>query len=186
MIKRMPPCAKFLKDLCTVKRNLNINKKAFLTEQMRVIIENKTLVKYKNSGCPTISVTISEHCINRALLDLGSSVNLLPYFVYTQLGLGELKPTRITLFLANGSIKVPRGVIEDVLVHVNNFYFLVDFVVLDTTPGMRGQNHVPIILGRPFLATTNDLINCRNGCMQITFGDMTLELNIFNFRRKLE
>ena len=69
---------------------------------------------------------------------------------------------------------------------VKILYFPVDFIVLDTSPGMRGQNHDPIILGRPFLTTANALINCRNSRMQITFKDMTLELNIFNLGKKME
>ncbi|RVW82030.1 Retrovirus-related Pol polyprotein from transposon 17.6 [Vitis vinifera] len=95
MIKQVPTYAKFLKDLCTIKRGLNVNKKAFLTEQV----------------------------VEKALLDLGASVNLLPYSVYKQLGLGELKPTSITLSLADRSVKIPRGIIEDVLVQVDNFYY---------------------------------------------------------------
>jgi hypothetical protein len=63
------------------------------------------------------------------LLDLGASVNLLPYSVYVQLGLGELKPTSVTLQLADRSMKVPRGIIEDVLIKVDKFYYLVDFIV---------------------------------------------------------
>jgi hypothetical protein len=70
--------------------------------------------------------------IEKALLDLGASINLLPYLVYLQLGLGELKPTSMTLQLANRSVKIPRGIIEDVLIKVDKFYFPVDFIVLDT------------------------------------------------------
>ncbi|WKA06915.1 hypothetical protein VitviT2T_024793 [Vitis vinifera] len=121
--------------------------------------------------------------VEKALLDLGASVNLLPYSVYKQLGLGELKPTSITLSLADRSVKIPRGVIEDVLVQVDNFYYPVDFVVLDTDPTVKEANSVPIILGRPFLATSNAIINCRNGLMQLTFGNMTLELNIFHMSK---
>ena len=73
---------------------------------------------------------------------------------------------------------------EDVLIQVNKFYYPVDFVVLDTKPVEVGANYVPIILGRPFLATSNAIINCRNGVMQITFGNMTLELNIFHLSKK--
>ncbi|RVW76985.1 hypothetical protein CK203_055557 [Vitis vinifera] len=157
MIKQVPSYAKFLKDLCTIKRGLNVNKKALLTEQV----------------------------VEKALLDLGASVNLLPYSVYKQLGLGELKPTSITLSLADRSVKIPRGIIEDVLVQVDNFYYPVDFVVLDTDPLVKEANYVPIILGRPFLSTSNAIINCRNGLMQLTFGNMTLELNIFHMSKKL-
>ena len=111
-----------------------MNKKAFLTEQVSVIIQWKSLVKYKDLGCPTILVMIGGTCLEKALLDLGANVNLLPYSVYKQLGLGELKPTSITLSLADRSVKIPRGMIEDVLVQVDKFYYPVDFIVLDTDP----------------------------------------------------
>ena len=81
-------------------------------------------------------------------------------------------------------MKIPKGIVEDVLVKVDKFYYLVDFVVLDTEPIANGPNHVPIILGRPFLATANAIINFRNGVMQLTFGNMTLELNIFHLNHK--
>ena len=163
MIKQVPTFAKFLKDLCIVKKGLGIDKKAFLTEQVSSIIQCKTLVKYKDPGSPTISINIGGICIDKALLDLGASVNLLPYSVYKQLGLGELKPTNITLSLADQSVKIPKGIVEDVMVKIDKFYYPVDFVVLDTEPVAEGTNLVPIILGRPFLATSNAIINCRNG-----------------------
>ncbi|KAL6324780.1 hypothetical protein AAG906_018307 [Vitis piasezkii] len=172
--EKMPTYAKLLKDLCTIKIGLNVNKKAFLTEQ----------VSYKDPGSPTILVSIEGTCVEKALLDLGASVNLLPYSIYKQLGLGELKPTSITLSLADRSVKIPRRMIEDVLVQVDKFYYPVHFIVLDTDPIVKGINYVPIILGRPFLTTSNVIINCRNGVMQLTFGNMTLELNIFHLYKK--
>ena len=161
-----------------------MSKKAFLTEQVSSIIQCKSLVKYKDPGCPTISVMIGGTCVEKALLELGTSVNLLPYSVYKQLGLGELKPTSITLSLVDRSMKIPRDMIEDFLVQVDKFYYPVDFFVLDTDPVSKRTNYVPIILGRPFLATSNAIINCRNGVMQLTFGNMTLELNIFYLCKK--
>ena len=184
MIKQVPTYAKILKDLCTVKRGLNVDKKAFLIEQVSVIIQCKTPVKYKDPGCPTISINIGGTCVEMALLDLGASVNLLPYSMYKQLRLGELKPTSITLSLSDRSIKIPKGTVADVLIQVDKFYYPVDFVVLDIEPATTGANYVPSILGRPFLATSNVIINCRNGVMQLTFGNMTLELNIFHFSKK--
>jgi hypothetical protein len=123
--------------------------------------------------------------IERDLLDLGASVNFLPYSVYLQLGLGELKPTSMTIQLADRSMKRPRGIIEDVLVKVDKFYFPIDFVVLDTEPVQNVGIHIPVILGRPFLATANALINCRTGVMKISFGNMTVELNIFDISNQL-
>ena len=98
--------------------------------------------------------------MEKALLDLGASVNLLPYSIYKPLGLGELKPTTITLSLADRSVKILKGTIEDVLVQIDKFYYSVDFFVHDTEPVVEGANYVPIILGRPFLATSNAIINC--------------------------
>ena len=186
IIKQVPAYVKVLKDLCTIKKGLGIEKKAFLTEQVRAIIQRKYPVKYKDLGSPTISVNIGGNCIEKSLLDLGASVNLMPYSVYKQLGLGELKPTNITLSLADRSVKIPKGIVEDVLVKIDKFYYPVDFVVLDTEPIASEPNHVPIILGRPFMATANAIINCRNGVMQLTFGNMTLELNIFLLNNKHE
>ena len=180
LINQVPAYAKFLKDLCTIKRGLGIEKKAFLTEHVSALIQSKYPIKYKDLGSPTIPVNIGGNCIKKALLDLGASVNLMPHSVYLQLGLGELKPTPITLSLADRSVKIPKGIVEDCLVKIDKFYYPVDFVVLDTAPSSNEPNHVPIILGRPFLATANAIINCQNGLMQLTFGDMTLELNIFN------
>ena len=73
---------------------------------------------------------------------------------------------------------------EDVLIKVDKFYYPVDFVVLDTEPAVAGANYVPIILGRPFLDTSNVIINYRNVVMQLTFENMTLELNIFHLSKK--
>ena len=72
------------------------------------------------------------------------------------------------------------------MVKVDKFYYPVDFVVLDTEPVAKGTNEVPIKLGRPFLATSNAIINHRNGVIQLTFGNMTLELNIFHLSNKHE
>ena len=123
IIKQVSAYAKILKDLCTIKKGLGIEKKAFLTEQVSVIIQSKYPVKYKDPRSPTISVNIGGNCIDKSLLDLGASVNLMPYSVYKQQGLGELKPTNITLSLADRSVKIPKGIVEDVLVKIDKFYY---------------------------------------------------------------
>ena len=183
MIKKIPAYAKFLKDLCAAKRELNIEKNAFLTHQVSAITEK--INKHKDLGGPTISVTIRDTHIEKALLDLGASVNILPYSVFQQFDLRELKPTNITLSLVDRLIKKPRGIVEDIIVQVDTFYYPLDFVALDIEQSTKGNN-IPIILGRPFLATSNALINCRNGLKQLTFGDMTREINIFNILKKSE
>jgi hypothetical protein len=81
-IRQIPSYAKFLKDLITVKRKMNVPKKAFLTEQVSSILQCKLPIKYKDPRCPTITCMIGVNQIERTLLDLGASVNLLPYLVY--------------------------------------------------------------------------------------------------------
>ena len=84
-------------------------------------------------------------------MDLGASVKLFPYLVYVELGLGELEPTNITLQLADRSVKIPRGIVKDVLVQLDKFYFPADFFVLDTQPVVNQGTQFPVILGRPFV-----------------------------------
>jgi hypothetical protein len=180
----VPSYAKFLKDLVTVKRKTNVPKKAFMTEQVSSILQYKMPVKYKDTGYPTIACKIGDNRAERVLLDLGASVNLLPYSVYVQLGMGELKSMSITLQLADRSIKKLEGIIEHVLIKVDKFYYLVDFIILDTKPSMNVEIQVPIILGHPFLATANVLINCRTGVMKLSFRNMIVELNFFDINRQ--
>jgi hypothetical protein len=123
---------------------------------------------------------IGANQIERALFDLGASVNLLPYSVFLQLGLGELKPTFMMLQLADRLVKRPRGIIEDILIKVDKFYFPMDFIVIDTELVHNIGSEIPVILRRPFLATANALINYSTGVIKISFGNMTVELNIFN------
>ena len=81
-IQQVPSYAKFLKNLVTIKRKTNVPKKALLIEQASSILQCKLPIKYKDLGCPTISCMIGASRIERALLNLGASVNLLPYSVY--------------------------------------------------------------------------------------------------------
>ena len=81
VIKQVPSYAKILKDLCTMKRKQNVNKTAFLIEQVSALIQHKIPSKYKVPGCPTISCIIGDHDIEQALLDLETSVNLMPYVI---------------------------------------------------------------------------------------------------------
>ena len=176
-IKQVPKYAKYLKDLCTVQAHTKGKKEVFSSTKYHSLSAEQTF-KMQDPGAPTISCKIGNKNFGEALLDLGSSVNLLPYHIYQTLGIGELEPTTCTLQLADRSVVIPRGTVEDVLVQVHNFVYPVDFIVLDTQPS-TAKNDVPIILGRPFLSTCKALINCRDGHLNISFGDMSVDLNIF-------
>ncbi|GJS22497.1 reverse transcriptase domain-containing protein [Tanacetum coccineum] len=92
------------------------------------------------------------------ILDLGASISLMPYTMYEKLGLGEPKPTRMSLELVDRSIQYPRGIVENVLIKVDKFVLLIDFVILD----MPENSRILIILGRPFLAIARAMIDVFN------------------------
>ncbi|GKE21945.1 reverse transcriptase domain-containing protein [Tanacetum coccineum] len=119
------------------------------------IILNKVPKKLEDPGKFPIPCALQELDRTNALADSGASINLLPHSIYKQLGLEALKPTRMTLELANHSVTHPMGIAEDVVVRVDGFTFLADFVVVNLEPDPR----VPIILGRPFLRTVKALID---------------------------
>jgi len=120
-IQQVPAYAKFLQDMCTKKRKMNVLKKVFLATNISELLSGPILVKYKDPGCPTISYTIGQKKFCQALLDLGAGINLLPLSVYQQLGLGELSPTQVTIQLAERSMKVSKGEITYVLTRVGDF-----------------------------------------------------------------
>jgi hypothetical protein len=150
-IQQVPTYAKFLKDLCIHKRKSrnHLPKKVLLTEHVCSLIQHSTPLKFKDLGALTISCIIGHKKIDKALLDLGAGVNLLSYSVYQQLDLRELKPTIVILQLADRSIKKPRGIVEDVIIKVDKFFFLVDFIILDTKPVPHLERLILIILRRP-------------------------------------
>ncbi|XP_071734296.1 uncharacterized protein [Rutidosis leptorrhynchoides] len=169
-IRQVPSYAKFLKDLCTQKRKqrATLPKKVELTEHLSAVVSGTLPLKFNYPGTPLIAVTVGNANVKKALLDLGASINILPFCLVDRFELGLMKRTDIIIQLADQSIKTPRGILEDVIVKVKDFYYLADFVVMDIEPRNR-DTQPTIILGRPFLATINAHINCRTGAMDISF-----------------
>jgi len=120
--------------MCTKKRKNNIPIKVFLATNISELLSGPIPVKYKDPECPTIVCIIGQITINRVLLDLGASINLLTLFVYQQLRLGDLCPTRVTIQLADQLVKVSKGEITDVLIWVGEFIYPMDFIDLETQP----------------------------------------------------
>ncbi|GKD50529.1 reverse transcriptase domain-containing protein, partial [Tanacetum coccineum] len=150
----MPKYQKMLKSLLSNKEKLNEMANTPVSENCSAIILKKLPEKLEDPGQFLIPCTFSElKC--KALADLGASINLMPFSVYTKLGLPALQSTRMTLELANCSLCVPKGIARDVLVPVGRLTFPADFVVVDFECDYR----VPLILGRPFLRTARALID---------------------------
>ncbi|KAA3465698.1 reverse transcriptase [Gossypium australe] len=117
--------------------------------------------------------------IDNALADLGVSINVMPYKMFKQLGLGKPRQTRMSIQLTDKTIRIPRGIIENVLIKIDKFIFPVDFGVLD----MNEDNSIPLILGRPFLATARFKIDVGTGELILRVGDESISLQAFDSAR---
>ncbi|XP_061344027.1 uncharacterized protein LOC133290002 [Gastrolobium bilobum] len=154
-LEQMPSYAKFMKDILAKKRKLEEYETVALTQESSQYYLNQLPPKLKDPGSFTIPCTIGNQYVGNALLDLGSSINLIPKSIFRKLGIGEARPTTVTLLMADRSITYPEGKIEDVLVRVDKLIFPADFIVLD----FEADREVPIILGRTFLATGRAVID---------------------------
>ncbi|XP_073057020.1 uncharacterized protein [Primulina eburnea] len=175
-LEQMPNYAKFIKDVMSKKRKLHEFETVKLTEECSAILQRKLPQKLKDPGSFTIPCVIGGSRINKALCDLGASINLMPFSIYRTLELGEVKPSTITLQLADRSLTYPRGIVEDVLVKVDKFIFPADFVILD----MEEDQDTPLIFGRPFLATGKALIDVHKGELTLRVGGEEVMFNIYN------
>ena len=174
-LKQMPSYMKFIKGILPKKRRLSDFETVNLIEECSAILQRKLPQKLKDPGSFTIPCTIGNSIFEKALCDLGASIDLMPLSIFRRLGLGEAHPTTVTLQLADRSLKHPRGVIEDVLVKVDKFIFLEDFIVLD----MEEDKEIPIILGRPFLATGGALIDVQKGELKLRALEDEITFHVF-------
>ncbi|CAL8988224.1 unnamed protein product [Prunus brigantina] len=179
VIRNMPAYGKFFKELNTYKRKYGPNEKVMVSENVSAVLQRKLPPKLKDPGSFSIDITIGGKLVEKAMLDLGASINLMPYSVYLQLGLGELKATTISLQLADRSVKYPRGIVEDILVQVDKLILPADFVVLDMEEAPIHDRELPILLGRPFMATAKTIIDVQNGLLTMTVLGETVQFKVF-------
>ncbi|GKD30759.1 reverse transcriptase domain-containing protein, partial [Tanacetum coccineum] len=162
----MPKFNKWLSSLLRNKEKLEEIAITTVNAECSAIIMNKVPKKLEDPRKFLILCALQELNRTSALADSGASINLLPHSIYKRLGLEALTPTRMTLELANRSITHPMGIAEDVVVRVDGFTFLADFVVVNFKPDPR----VPITLGRPFLRTVKALIDLYEETLTLRVG----------------
>ncbi|KAK8923605.1 hypothetical protein KSP39_PZI019550 [Platanthera zijinensis] len=173
-LEQMSSYVKFMKDILNKKRKFGVNETVTLTHECSAILQRRLPPKLKDPGSFTIPCSIGHQFEGKALCDLGASINLMPLSIYKKLGLGEISKTSLTLQLADKSLTFPKGIVEDVLVKVEKFIFPADFVVLD----MEEDKKVPIIVGRPFLATGKTLIDVHKGELTMRVNDEQVTFNV--------
>ncbi|XP_026400016.1 uncharacterized protein LOC113295899 [Papaver somniferum] len=181
-IKQVPKYVRILKDLCTNKQRLTGNEVMKVGENASAILQKKLPLKCKDPGSFDIPIVIGNTKFNKAMLDLGASVNVMPASIYESLKLGPLKETGITLQLADLSNVYPRGIIEDVLVQVNQLIFPADFCVLEMTDGSNDTS-LPLLLGRPFMSTARTKIDVHDGSLTMEFDGEVIRFNIYETMR---
>ncbi|XP_024972667.1 uncharacterized protein LOC112511316 [Cynara cardunculus var. scolymus] len=177
--EQMSSYAKFLKDILCKKKKLNEYETVVMTEGCSALLSSKIPPKLKDPRSFTIPCSIGGKEIGKALCDLGASINLMPLSVFNTLGIGEARPTIVTLQLADKSITYPRRKIEDVLVQVKKFIFPADFIILD----FEADKDISIILGRPFLATERTPIDVQKGELTMRVQDQQVTFNVSNSLR---
>ena len=173
-IRHITSYAKFLKGICTPHRSpMRIQ----LSENISSIMMNSLTIKKRDPGAPMITSEIGGMNFTRSLLDTGAIINILPKAVYDRHHVGELQPFIIELCLADGSVRKPHGIVEDVIVRIEGCYFLVNFLVV----GMKitkELSQAPIILGRPFLSTAKAVTDWGKGEVILKVGEQTVKVNI--------
>ncbi|GJS47230.1 putative reverse transcriptase domain-containing protein [Tanacetum coccineum] len=123
--------------------------------------------KEKDPGSFTLPCFINNVCFDNALVDLGASVSVMPLLTYLNLGLGELAHTKLTVELADRTVKYPKGIAENVLVGIGKFIFPIGFIILDRPEDIK----VPLILGRPFLSTARAKIDVYKRKITLRVGE---------------
>ena len=145
-----------------------------LTTTCSAVIQNSLLEKMKDLGSFTIPCKIRHADVGKTLCDSGASINLMPLLVAKRLSMGELPPTTMTLQMTDKTLAHPKGILEFVLIKVRKFIFPVDFVVID----IEEDKQVPLLLGRPFLATRAALIDVKKGELTLRVGNKAVHFNL--------
>ena len=174
-LENTPSYVKFMKKILACKKKLEEYGTIALTEECSAILQKKLPPKLQDPGSFAIPFSIGNQVSGKALCDLGASINLMPLSMFKRLKLGEPKSTTISLQLADRSYQHPRGIIENVLVKVGKFVLPADFVILD----MEEDDSVPIILGRPFLATGKAQINVQEGELKLRVQGEEIIFHVF-------
>ncbi|CAL2256544.1 unnamed protein product [Prunus armeniaca] len=177
-IKQVPRYAKFLKELCTTRRRISNKEVVRVSENVSTVLQRKLPPKCKDSGSFRIPCVIGNTKFEHAMLDLGASINVMPYSIYASMNLGELKNDGVIIQLTNRSNAYPKGVLEDVLVQVNHLIFPADFYVLEMEDSAH-STPLPILIGRPFMKTARTKIDVFKGTLTMEFDGDIIDFNIF-------
>ncbi|GJS76544.1 retrovirus-related pol polyprotein from transposon TNT 1-94 [Tanacetum coccineum] len=127
--------------------------------------------KEKDPGSFVLPCIIGNTTVSNVLADLGASISVMPFSMFRRLGLGNPRPVNMVIEMADRSMQSPKGIVENVLVKIHKFIFLVDFVILDIIE----DNKVSIILGKPMQATAHDRIDVFGGKISFRYDFVAID-----------
>ncbi|CAA0832551.1 Unknown protein, partial [Striga hermonthica] len=178
VIQNMSSYVKFFKDLVTKKRQFEDGEKIVVYEAASTMHHDLSKKERDTRGF-VIKIALGNGKEASGMLDLGAGINLFPFSIFQRLGLGDLRPTRMCLQLANSSIRYPKEVVEDVLIRVGKLIVHVYFVILNVGEVHENGKDHSILLGRPFITTTNTLIDVKNGTLNMTVLGKSVYISIW-------
>ena len=175
--------AKFLKELCTSKRKLKGNEKVSMGENVSAVLQTKLPPICKDLGMFTIPCKIGNTRFERAMLDLGASINVMPYSIYTSLNLVPLGKTSVIINLLIVLTLTQDELLKMFLYKSMNCFFLLIFFYMIDMENEMFSNPTPILLERPFLKMTRTKIDVRDGTLAMDFNGEIIRFNIFEAMR---
>ncbi|XP_040955990.1 uncharacterized protein [Gossypium hirsutum] len=160
------------------KRRLIGNERVNVGENVSAVLQKKVPPKYNDQRMFAIFCEIGNVGIKKSMCDLGASINVMPYPIYKLINAGPLKETGVIIQLADRSVVYPEGLLEDVLVKVNELVFPADFYIINMEDD-NSTNSSEILLGRPFLSTASAKIDVRSGTLTMEFDGKIVKFNVY-------
>ncbi|GJZ63390.1 hypothetical protein Tco_0619811, partial [Tanacetum coccineum] len=164
-----------MKDLVANKPKTEEDDEVRMNPRCSALLQNQLPPKEQDPGSFILPCSIGRLDINNPLANLGASISVMPFSMYKRLGMGKLEPINMVIEMADNTKCTPKGIVKNLLVKIDKFIFPVDFVVLD----MVGEFRMPIILGRPLLATAHAKVDIFRKSISLEVGN---EKVIFKMR----
>nr|GEV93962.1 reverse transcriptase domain-containing protein [Tanacetum cinerariifolium] len=174
VLAEMPNYSKFIKELVNKKHKIKQILVAFLSDESSAILQNKVSPKLEDPKSFLIPCNFNKAFSCNALADLGASINLISYSLYAKLSLETLKPTKMSIRLADRSFQYPIGIAQNMLVEVGKFTFPAKFVILE----MEEDSKVTLILGRPFFHIADAVIRVKQKQLNLGVGTKRMIFHI--------
>jgi hypothetical protein len=177
-IKDIHIFSKIIRDLC-LKKPGRKKKEPPLVQVVGQLSEfiSEMPYKYNDPRNPIITVEINGISLPNTLIDIGATINVMPFDTMQKLQINQLRPTQIMIELADKSVISPVGSLDDVTVTLASWKYPVDFLVIHSKSSSKPGH--PVVLGHPWLATTDAFISCRSGEMTISNGTHSRKLFFF-------